>query len=40
MLIGAPIARLASVITIGSPRPEALKSASAMNSSPWLAVAV
>ena len=24
MLIGAPIARLATVITIGSPRPEAL----------------
>ena len=40
MLIGAPIARLATVITIGSPRPEALDSASAMNSSPWLDVAV
>lgn len=40
MLIGAPIARFATVITIGSPRPEALKRASAMNSRPWLAVAV
>ena len=30
MLIGAPIARLATVITIGSPRPEALYRASAM----------
>ncbi len=40
MLIGAPIARFAIVITIGRPRPEALYTASAMNSSPWLAVAV
>ena len=40
MLIGAPIARLATVITIGSPSPEAFGSASAMKSSPWLAVAV
>ncbi len=40
MLIGAPIARLATVITIGSPRPEALKSASAINNNPWLEVAV
>ena len=40
MLIGAPIARLATVITIGRPSPDALNSASAMNSSPWLAVAV
>ena len=40
MLIGAPIARFATVITIGSPSPEALDSASAMKSSPWLAVAV
>jgi len=30
MLIGAPIARFATVITIGRPRPEALNSASAM----------
>ena len=30
MLIGAPIARLATVITIGSPSPAALNSASAM----------
>ena len=40
MLIGAPIARFATVMTIGSPRPEALYSASAMYRSPWLAVAV
>ena len=40
MLIGAPIARLATVITIGRPRPDALKSASAMYRRPWLAVAV
>ena len=40
MLMGAPIARFASVITIGSPSPEALNSASAMNSRPWLEVAV
>ena len=40
MLIGAPMARLATVITIGRPRPEALYTASAMNSRPWLAVAV
>jgi hypothetical protein len=40
MLMGAPMARLATVITIGRPRPEALKSASAMKSSPWEAVAV
>ncbi len=40
MLIGAPMARLATVITIGKPMPEALNSASAMNSRPWLAVAV
>ncbi len=40
MLMGAPIARLATVITIGSPSPEALKSASAMKSRPWLEVAV
>ena len=40
MLIGAPIARLAIVITIGNPRPDALYSASAMYSRPWLAVAV
>jgi hypothetical protein len=40
MLIGAPIARLATVITIGSPRPEALNSASAMKSRPWEEVAV
>ncbi len=40
MLIGAPIARLASVITIGRPSPEALYSASVMYSRPWLAVAV
>ncbi len=40
MLIGAPIARLATVITIGRPSPEALYSASAMYSRPWLAVAV
>jgi hypothetical protein len=40
MLIGAPMARFATVITMGRPRPAALKTASAMNSSPWLAVAV
>ena len=40
MLIGAPIARLPMVITIGSPRPAALYTASAMNSRPWLLVAV
>ncbi len=40
MLMGAPSARLATVITIGSWSPDALGSASAMNSSPWLAVAV
>jgi hypothetical protein len=40
MLIGAPIARFATVMTMGSPRPDALYSASTMNSSPWLAVAV
>ena len=40
MLIGAPIARFATVITIGRPRPEALYNASAMYSRPWLAVAV
>ena len=40
MLIGAPRARLATVMTIGSPRPDALGSASAMNSRPWLDVAV
>ena len=40
MLIGAPIARLATVITIGRPSPDALNSASAMYSRPWLAVAV
>jgi hypothetical protein len=34
------MARLASVMTIGKPRPLALYTASAMNSSPWLAVAV
>ena len=40
MLIGAPMARLATVITMGRPRPAALNTASAMNSRPWLAVAV
>src|SRR5512144_3143483 len=40
MLIGAPIARFAIVMTIGSPSPAALNTASAMNSRPWLAVAV
>ena len=40
MLIGAPSARLATVITIGSRSPDALGSASAMKSRPWLAVAV
>ena len=40
MLMGAPIARLASVITIGRPSPEALYTASIMKSRPWLAVAV
>ena len=40
MLIGAPIARLATVITIGSPSPDALYTASLMKSRPWLAVAV
>src|ERR1017187_3829494 len=40
MLIGAPIARLATVITIGRPRPEALYSASVIYKRPWLAVAV
>ena len=40
MLIGAPIARLATVITTGSPSPDALGSASAMKSRPWLEVAV
>ncbi len=40
MLIGAPSARFATVITIGSPRPEALKRASAMKSRPWDEVAV
>ncbi len=40
MLMGAPIARLATVITMGSPSPAALKTASAMKSRPWLAVAV
>ena len=30
MLIGAPIARFATVITMGSPSPDALKTASAM----------
>ena len=37
MLIGAPMARFATVITIGRPSPDALGSASAMKSSPWLA---
>ena len=40
MLIGAPMARLPMVMTIGSPRPAALYTASAMNRSPWLLVAV
>ena len=40
MLMGAPMARLATVITMGSPMPAALKTASAMKSRPWLAVAV
>ncbi len=40
MLIGAPIALFAIVITIGSPRPDALYSASAMKRMPWDAVAV
>ena len=40
MLIGAPIARLATVITIGSPSPAAFQTASLMYSRPWLAVAV
>ena len=40
MLIGAPMARFATVITIGRPRPAALGRASAMNSRPWLAEAV
>ena len=40
MLIGAPIARLATVITIGRPRPAAFYTASLMYSRPWLAVAV
>ena len=40
MLIGAPMARLATVITIGRPRPEALWTASTMNSRPCDAVAV
>ena len=35
-----PMARLATVITIGRPRPTALYTASAMNSGPKLAVAV
>ena len=34
------MARLATVIVIGRPSPEALYNASAMNSRPWLAVAV
>ena len=34
MLIGAPMARFATVMTIGRPSPEALKSASAMKRSP------
>src|SRR4029079_843301 len=40
MLIGAPMARLPIVITMGNPRPAALYTASAMNRSPWLLVAV
>jgi hypothetical protein len=40
MLMGAPTARLATVMTIGSPRPAALNTASAMKSRPWLDVAV
>ena len=40
ILIGAPIARLPIVITIGRPSPEALYTASAMNRRPWLLVAV
>ena len=40
MLIGAPMARLARVITMGSSRPAALWTASIMKSRPWLAVAV
>ena len=40
ILMGAPMARLPTVITIGSPRPEALYTASAMKSRPWLLVAV
>jgi hypothetical protein len=40
MLIGAPMARLATVMTIGRPRPEALYTASTMNSRPCEAVAV
>ena len=40
MLMGAPMARFATVITIGKPSPEALNTASAMYSRPWLALAV
>ena len=40
MLIGAPSARFATVITIGRPRPPALYTASVMYSRPWLEVAV
>jgi hypothetical protein len=40
MLIGAPMARLATVITMGRPRPAAFQTASLMYSRPWLAVAV
>ena len=40
MLIGAPMARLPTVITMGRPRPDALYTASIMYSIPWLEVAV
>ena len=40
MLIGDPIARFATVMTMGRPNPDALYTASTMYSRPWLAVAV
>jgi hypothetical protein len=40
VLMGAPIARFATVITIGRPSPAAFQTASLIYSRPWLAVAV
>ena len=39
-LIGAPMARVTPVITVGSPIPEALYTATSKNTMPWLEVAV